>query len=87
MAYNSEGQKESPLRKGYIVIDESLCKGCGLCIDVCPKDLITTARELNLKGYYPAQFSDGQGGHPEQCTGCALCALVCPDIAIEVYRE
>ncbi|RLB06717.1 MAG: 4Fe-4S ferredoxin [Deltaproteobacteria bacterium] len=75
------------MKKGYIVIDQSLCKGCGLCIDVCPKGLIATAKELNIKGYYPAEFKGGQGDNPDGCTGCALCALVCPEIAIEVYRE
>lgn len=75
------------MKKGYIVIDQTLCKGCGLCIEVCPKGLITTAGELNLKGYYPAEFKGDRVENPDGCTGCALCALVCPEIALEVYRE
>jgi len=75
------------VKKGYVVIDQSLCKGCGLCIEVCPKGLISLARALNLKGYYPAEFQGGGSENPAGCTGCALCAVVCPEVAFEVYRE
>ncbi len=68
--------------KGYIKIDQSLCKGCQLCLSFCPKSLISGADKLNAAGYQPAVFK-GQN----ECTGCATCALVCPEVAIEVYRE
>jgi len=73
------------MAKGKINIDRERCKGCQLCISVCPKKRIAVCQGLNEKGYYPAEYSEGQG--KEACTGCALCALVCPDVAIEVYRE
>ncbi len=65
-----------------IVIDRELCKGCYLCIYVCPNDNITISKKLNAKGYHPAEF-----GKAPKCTGCAACMLVCPDLAIEVYDE
>ncbi len=71
------------MKRGYIKIDETLCKGCGLCVETCPKGLIAISTTLNLKGYYFAQFHDEKG----RCTGCALCAVVCPEVAFEVYRE
>lgn len=67
---------------GWIEISDTYCKGCELCINVCPQEVL----ELNMdhltpKGYHPAHiFKDG-------CTGCAICAVVCPDAAITVYRE
>ena len=67
--------------KGYIQIDYELCKGCSLCVDFCPKGSISISKELNLKGYFLAEFDDQKG-----CTGCAMCALMCPEVAIEVYR-
>ncbi len=68
--------------KGYIEIDQELCKGCQLCISFCPKAVIFSSDKVNAGGYPPAVFSrDGE------CTGCAICALVCPEVAIEVYRE
>ena len=75
-------------RRGRIVIDRDLCKGCYLCVSVCPYHLIKISDALNEKGYYPAEFSDtAQASNNSECTGCAACALICPDVAIEVYRE
>jgi 2-oxoglutarate ferredoxin oxidoreductase subunit delta len=65
-----------------ITIDLQRCKGCELCIPVCPKNIISIGSTLNQQGYYVA-FAQ----HMERCTGCALCAEVCPDIAITVYEH
>jgi len=72
--------------KGYVMIDPELCKGCYLCVSVCPRKTLGISRMINQKGYYPAEFQGGEEGE-KQCTGCANCAIICPDIAIEVYRE
>jgi 2-oxoglutarate ferredoxin oxidoreductase subunit delta len=70
------------MKKGYIEIDQELCKGCEICIEFCPKDTISPSDKLNASGYLPAAFTDS-----DECTGCAICALVCPEVVIEVYRE
>lgn len=71
------------MAKGRIEINETLCKGCGLCTMVCPKDLIQLAESrLTTKGYHPAELIDPD----EECTGCAICSIICPDAAITVYR-
>jgi 2-oxoglutarate ferredoxin oxidoreductase subunit delta len=67
--------------KGYIEINQAVCKGCELCVSFCPKGTICISNKLNEIGYQPAEFTDGG-----ECTGCAICALVCPEVAIEVYR-
>ncbi len=67
--------------KGYIEIDQELCKGCQICIAFCPKNVISPASKLNAGGYLPACFNDNG-----ECTGCTVCAVVCPEVAIEVYR-
>ena len=72
--------------KGYITIDRELCKGCYLCVSVCPQKVITTSEKLNQKGYYPAEFLK-KGNKGKQCIACTMCATMCPDVAIEVYRE
>jgi len=75
-------------KTGKITIDEELCKGCYLCISVCPNNLIEVSDKLNQKGYYPAIFTETDNNEKDRkCTGCTLCAIICPDIAIEVYRE
>ncbi|HWR05637.1 4Fe-4S binding protein [Sporomusa sp.] len=57
------------------------CKGCELCRDACPKQIIVMADTFNCKGYRPALCSD-----EEQCSGCTLCARTCPDVVITVYK-
>ena len=58
------------------------CKGCGLCLSVCPKKIIAIDENtLNAKGYHPAGVTD-----PEKCIGCAFCATMCPDCVITVER-
>lgn len=66
----------------YIMIDETLCKGCGLCTLACPKGLVALNDIPNNLGFTVAVFSG-----PEKCTGCSLCAVMCPDVAISVFKE
>jgi 2-oxoglutarate ferredoxin oxidoreductase subunit delta len=73
-------------KKGYIVIDRELCKGCYLCMEFCPRQRIKISGVLNQKGYSPVEFEETDDPK-KKCTGCATCATMCPDLAIEVYRE
>jgi 2-oxoglutarate ferredoxin oxidoreductase subunit delta len=63
-------------------IDTTVCKGCGLCIYYCPRDVIVLSTQHNDKGYAVAEVSD-----PESCTGCRLCEIGCPDLAIFIERD
>ena len=68
--------------KGRIDVKELFCKGCELCVEACPQDVIQLAPErINLKGYHPAEMIS------KGCSGCGICAMVCPEAAITVYRE
>lgn len=67
--------------KGAIVVDIEKCKGCEVCIDVCPADVISMSKDVNGKGYHYMYAQN-----PEECTGCTNCAVVCPDGVITVYR-
>ena len=64
-----------------LTIAAESCKGCGLCADVCPRHILALSKDINAKGYHPAQCIA-----PEQCVGCAACATMCPDVAITVER-
>ncbi|MCR5781060.1 MAG: 4Fe-4S binding protein [Bacteroidaceae bacterium] len=69
--------------KGAIVVNTERCKGCSLCVEACPLDLIKLAdKKVNLRGYrYVEQVNQ------DACTGCTSCAIVCPDGCITVYRK
>jgi 2-oxoglutarate ferredoxin oxidoreductase subunit delta len=71
------------MASGRVVIDIERCKGCELCREACPQDVLALAEELNSKGYRPVILLDPT----HDCTGCALCATVCPDGCITVYRD
>lgn len=58
------------------------CKGCGLCVDACPKKIVKLDESINAKGYHPACITD-----QSQCIGCAFCATMCPDCVIKVEKE
>jgi 2-oxoglutarate ferredoxin oxidoreductase subunit delta len=71
------------MAKGMVVIDEDRCKGCGLCVPVCPADILVLASgRFNAKGYSPIEVNDMAA-----CTGCSVCAIICPDIVFTVYRQ
>jgi len=66
--------------RGTLVIDVDACKGCDLCVDACPVDvLVMTTREVNARGFAYPRLLPG-------CIGCAACAKVCPDSVFQVYR-
>jgi 2-oxoglutarate ferredoxin oxidoreductase subunit delta len=65
-----------------VTIDANICKGCELCVEACPKNIIALdADKLNAKGYHPAGITK-----PEDCIACAFCATMCPDCAITVEK-
>ena len=75
--------------KGYIFIIANRCKGCGFCIEFCPKGVLEFSEDLNPKGYHPPIVVEGK---LVECENCQLCQLICPDFAIynlsmEEYQE
>ena len=59
------------------------CKGCGLCVDVCPKQVLALDPVVvNPLGYHPVRLIDDAA-----CTSCALCARICPDAIFTVYAR
>ena len=65
-----------------VTFNEDLCKGCGLCVNACPKQILQLDKErLNNKGYLPVSCID-----PDKCIGCTFCAVQCPDSVITVER-
>jgi len=69
--------------KGTVIVDDALCKGCGLCTGVCPKGVLALSARFSARGYHPVELVDPE----ELCTGCELCSVICPEAAFTVYRE
>ena len=64
---------------GHIHIKKDHCKGCGFCVDYCPKDVLEMSEEFNIKGYHPPFVKN-----EEDCLYCQLCETICPEFAIFV---
>ncbi len=69
--------------RGTVVIDRDRCKGCELCVHVCPQNVLHLSADYNARGYRPVMLDESQN----VCTGCGVCAVICPDVVFTVYRE
>ena len=55
------------------VIRENWCKGCNICVALCPKSVLALSNnKVSVE-------------NPDECIGCLLCENRCPDFAIEVH--
>lgn len=68
---------EIDLSHGVVHIIEDRCKGCGYCIEFCPKETLAFSVRFNKKGYHPPEVV-----HPESCVNCHYCEIICPEFAI-----
>lgn len=66
----------------YLTFERDKCKGCELCVSVCPKHILALDSTANAKGYRPAVCVDTAA-----CIGCASCAKICPDSIITIQKD
>ena len=59
---------------GISWIDFNLCNGCGICVDLCPMDVLRIDEER--KKAFIKYLRD--------CQACSMCERDCPEGAIEV---
>jgi Indolepyruvate ferredoxin oxidoreductase, alpha and beta subunits len=64
-------------KKFEVQVNNSWCKGCSLCIHICPKKVLELD-EVRGKSV-PARQDD--------CIGCRQCENICPDMAITVKEK
>ena len=58
------------------IIDREWCKGCGICVHFCPKNVLELDEEDKVVAV-----------RREDCICCKMCELRCPDLAIEIETE
>ncbi len=46
------------MAKAKVNINQEFCKGCGLCVNICPKKILVIGNDFNSKGYYPATMME-----------------------------
>ena len=62
-------------KKHEVIINEPWCKGCKICVEICPKHVLAmdgiVAKVIDI----------------DSCTGCMLCEQLCPQRAIAAQAE
>ncbi|MDL1956522.1 MAG: 4Fe-4S dicluster domain-containing protein [Candidatus Desulfofervidus auxilii] len=69
--------------RGKITIFPERCKGCSLCIEYCPNEVLEFSEDFNEKGYHYPVIKPGK---EKECIFCQFCQGVCPDFAIFVEK-
>ena len=72
-------QDKTAITSIKVVIDRDRCKGCGYCVEFCPRGALEMSQEMNAKGYLLPELAD-----ESKCLGCGLCEVICPDFGIHV---
>lgn len=60
-------------------INETLCKGCSICVEFCPKDVFEESAQVGARGYFVPVVAK-----PQDCSACMLCEHLCPELAITI---
>jgi len=63
--------------RGEVYILEDRCKGCGYCIEFCPRQVLEVSSRFNKKGYHPPMVK-----RADACVNCHYCEIICPEFAI-----
>lgn len=68
--------------KATFHIFPAYCKGCGLCKEKCPTQVIVWSEQLGVYGTPSVKPKD-----EDSCIACGICQMVCPDCAISIVRK
>jgi 2-oxoglutarate ferredoxin oxidoreductase subunit delta len=71
---------KTPEAEIHLLRDE--CKGCGYCIEFCPRKALEESEEINARGVHSPKIVD-----ETKCIMCGFCTAVCPDFAIFVVEK
>jgi 2-oxoglutarate ferredoxin oxidoreductase subunit delta len=58
------------------VIEHQWCKGCGICVRFCPKQVLELDESEKVRAV-----------RAEDCVCCRMCEMRCPDLSISIETE
>lgn len=67
------------LPRGQVFVLIKRCKGCKLCVEFCPRQVLRNSDKPNSKGYHYPEVIPGK---EDDCVHCEFCTMVCPEFAI-----
>jgi 2-oxoglutarate ferredoxin oxidoreductase subunit delta len=76
--------EELSIPHGKIYLIPSRCKGCNLCIELCPREVLRSSDNTNEKGYHLPEIIPGM---KSACVHCEFCTMVCPEFAIFTLED
>ena len=68
-----EESLQNPNPEHPLFLVRTWCKGCGLCVEICPRQV------LSMGGLGKVEVVA-----PERCVSCGMCEMTCPDFALVV---
>lgn len=70
-------QGQLRISRGRVIVMEDRCKGCGFCVEYCPREVLRFSKAFNKKGYHFPEAVE-----KEKCVNCHFCEVLCPEFAI-----
>ncbi len=65
-------------RNRVFVVDRDRCKGCRICVSICPYNALEMSDKKTHRGYfYPIENGN--------CTACRQCLYACPDFVLSIH--
>ena len=61
--------------KEHVIVRE-WCKGCGICVRFCPKQVLDLDDNEKVRAV-----------RAEDCVCCGMCEMRCPDLSISIETE
>lgn len=78
------GSQQLSVQSYTISLIKDRCKGCELCTEFCPREILELSHDYNENGYHYPKLKLGKNF--TDCSGCNFCEIVCPEFAIIINK-
>ena len=63
-----------------LILDKNKCVGCGICMEICPREAIEVTRTTKAEG--EEAKTPTVAINKEKCSYCGICEVICPFAAL-----